>query len=73
MSRAHPACIPFDENAACATCGRFGAFQLEDESLCADCHQLRGACCAESGGNDLWAARANADGPPPPAGLPPRS
>lgn len=72
MTREGPACLPYDADAACSTCGRFGAYQLDDETLCADCHHLRGACCAESGGNDLRADRAPTRDAPVPDHSPPR-
>lgn len=45
--------LPFDENAACSTCGQFGAYVLDGEKLCAECYVKRGSCCAESGADDL--------------------
>jgi hypothetical protein len=39
---------PLDEKLRCAACGRFGAHAFDGESLCADCYQERGSCCAEA-------------------------
>ena len=49
--------VQFDENATCARCGRFGAFVFEEDKLCADCYEIRGACCPEFGGDDLTAGK----------------
>jgi hypothetical protein len=39
--------VPYSAEAACAACGKFGAFKFDGETLCADCYQGRGSCCAE--------------------------
>jgi hypothetical protein len=58
MDSEKPDCsLPFDANATCTSCGQFGAYLLEGESLCAECYEKRGSCCAEFGGDDLWRAR----------------
>lgn len=33
---------------SCDDCGREGAFAFTGATLCPECYQLRGACCAES-------------------------
>ncbi len=38
--------IRADENAVCEVCGKFGAYALGDQFLCADCYQEKGSCCA---------------------------
>jgi hypothetical protein len=43
----------YDPNAVCEDCGRTGAFRFATATLCTDCYQQRGACCAEHAGNDL--------------------
>ena len=35
-----------DENAVCETCGKFGAYRFGDASLCLDCYEESGSCCA---------------------------
>ena len=42
------------EDLRCDRCGRFGAYDVGDERLCAECYQLRGSCCPEFGGDDHW-------------------
>ncbi len=49
----------FDENAVCETCGRFGAFNLGGEWLCAECYEGRASCCPEFGADDLWEMQEN--------------
>lgn len=46
--------IRFDDNLACAGCGRFGAYVFDGEQLCAECYEKRGSCCPEFGADDLW-------------------
>jgi hypothetical protein len=46
--------IQFDDNAACAGCGRFGAYVFDAQQLCGDCYEKRGSCCPEFGADDLW-------------------
>ena len=58
--------LRLDENLVCDTCGRFGAYRLETESLCPDCYEKRGACCAEFGGDDLWQSQEDPPRSPPP-------
>ena len=41
-----------NENAACARCGRFGAFELAGINLCERCYQEAGSCCAEFASDD---------------------
>jgi hypothetical protein len=50
--------LQFDAEATCDRCGRFGAFVIHEEKLCAECYELRGSCCAEFGGDDLWRRKA---------------
>jgi hypothetical protein len=40
--------VELDESATCEVCGRFGAFEIGERKLCADCCQTSGSCCAES-------------------------
>ena len=55
MDSKTPSCsIPFDENAACTSCGKYGAYLLDGQRLCADCYEQRGSCCREFGEDDLW-------------------
>lgn len=55
--------VQFDENTVCDRCGRFGAFVFENTKLCAECYELRGACCPEFGRDDFWAEQpATPDG-----------
>lgn len=49
--------VRFDESAACATCGQFGAYEFDGSRLCADCYAARGACCAEASHEPHWACR----------------
>jgi hypothetical protein len=42
------------ERAACDCCGRFGAYDFGDQSLCVDCYEGAGSCCPEFGEYDLW-------------------
>lgn len=51
--------VRFNENAVCDRCGRFGAYEFDGERLCVDCYELRGSCCLEFGGDDLWADAKN--------------
>lgn len=37
-----------DEAAVCDVCGRYGAQEIGDRSLCADCVTLAGSACAGS-------------------------
>jgi hypothetical protein len=37
-----------DESAICETCGRAGAAEFGDHTLCVDCYQGCGSCCSES-------------------------
>jgi hypothetical protein len=37
-----------NENAACDECGNFGALEIRDGKLCADCMTLAGSSCAGS-------------------------
>jgi hypothetical protein len=39
--------VPYAIEAACAECGRFGAYAFDGDTLCAECYQARGSCCAE--------------------------
>lgn len=47
--------VHFRESIACATCGKFGAYEFDGLHLCDDCYAQRGSCCAEFSGNDLTA------------------
>ncbi len=49
--------LRFDPEARCGSCGRYGAVDLGDERLCEDCYSVRGSCCLEFGGFDLWRER----------------
>lgn len=64
--------LKLDDHAACDTCGRFGAFRFEGETICPECYATRGACCAEFGGSDLWRDRDAPPCPPPPPSPPAR-
>jgi hypothetical protein len=44
-SSGHPL-LP-DPNLPCEACGHFGAAQIADRSLCADCVAECGSCCAD--------------------------
>lgn len=46
-----------DPNATCERCGRFGAFNVAGQWLCASCYEASGSCCPEFGADDLWAER----------------
>ena len=37
----------FQSETICDECGRFGAYAFDGQTLCVDCYQQRGACCAE--------------------------
>ncbi len=37
--------IVADENAACDVCGSFGALEIDERTLCADCVALAGCGC----------------------------
>jgi hypothetical protein len=45
--------IRFDENEACESCGRFGAYAFDGEYLCPECYQQRGSCCASEFGQGV--------------------
>lgn len=51
--------LHFNKDAQCDRCGRFGAYELDGERLCAECYQLRGSCCPEFGGDDQWQVPEN--------------
>lgn len=38
--------LHLDPEATCDTCGHYGAFRLETETLCGDCYAHRGSCCS---------------------------
>jgi hypothetical protein len=46
--------LKFNPEVQCDRCGRFGAYAIDHEHLCAECHELRGSCCPEFGGDDQW-------------------
>jgi len=37
------------EELQCDQCGRFGAFDIGERKLCADCYEQCGSCCPEFG------------------------
>lgn len=39
--------LSLDPAATCEDCGATGAFRFATATLCTDCYQQRGACCAE--------------------------
>jgi len=43
----------------CERCGSDRAMRIGDHWLCEECYHVRGSCCLEFGGDDLW---AEADG-----------
>lgn len=47
--------LRLDENAACDTCGKFGAYHVDERTLCPECYTGCGSCCPEFGKDDLWA------------------
>jgi hypothetical protein len=52
MNRDRPTCenvqaVQADADARCADCGCFGAYHFDGHTICADCREQRGACCAE--------------------------
>jgi hypothetical protein len=49
------------ENATCDVCGRFGAYQFGNRSLCLDCYTGSGSCCPEFGKDDLWTTQDQPD------------
>lgn len=51
--------VPFNGNATCHRCGRFGAYEFDGDHLCAECYETRGSCCPEFGRDDLWSTQAN--------------
>lgn len=44
----------FNAEAACESCGCFGAYEFDGHRLCGDCYETRGSCCPEFGRDDLW-------------------
>ena len=52
--RAADSRLEMDPNAVCESCGRFGAFQFGERTLCQDCYTACGSCCPEFGKDDLW-------------------
>lgn len=50
----------YGENAVCERCGKFGAYQFDGATLCADCYQGAGSCCPEFGADDLWTTNEEA-------------
>jgi hypothetical protein len=36
------------ESVTCEVCGKFGAVEFGDRSLCPDCYQSCGSCCSEA-------------------------
>ena len=43
---------PVNEDAACDECGNFGALEIGDHILCAECVTLAGSACAGSPSDD---------------------
>jgi hypothetical protein len=41
--------IKIEEELQCDECGRFGAAQIGDKKLCADCYGTKCSCCPEFG------------------------
>jgi hypothetical protein len=41
--------IKTDEALTCDECGRFGAMEIGDTKLCADCYGTKCSCCPEFG------------------------
>jgi hypothetical protein len=41
--------VPRREDAVCEECGRYGAFEFDTRTLCADCYAVCGSCCPEFG------------------------
>ena len=39
--------VRFNQEAVCEVCGRFGAYLFESKTLCAECYEASGSCCAE--------------------------
>lgn len=52
-----------EPEAICDMCGKFGAFQFSDRTICLDCYESAGSCCPEFGGHDLWPEESPS--PPP--------
>ena len=52
------------ESHACARCGRTAEHYLGGMWVCEECRQIRGSCCLEFGGDDLWQEREERDGSP---------
>jgi hypothetical protein len=44
--------MKLDQSVACDGCGQFGAFRFEESTLCPECYQQSGACCAGCGQDD---------------------
>jgi hypothetical protein len=49
--------VPLNDNAACESCGRFGAIEIGERRLCPDCYESAGSCCPEFGKDDRWQDR----------------
>lgn len=48
--------LPFEDEAVCEVCGRFGAYLFEGKTLCAECYEASGSCCPESASSEDNAA-----------------
>jgi len=43
---------PVNEDTVCDKCGTFGALEIADRKLCAECVTLAGSACAGSSSDD---------------------
>jgi hypothetical protein len=43
---------PVNEHAVCEECGNFGALEIGDHNLCAECATLAGSACTGSPSDD---------------------
>jgi hypothetical protein len=43
---------PINEDGVCAECGNFGALEIGERKLCAECFTLAGSACAGSASDD---------------------
>jgi len=58
--------LRLDENLRCDSCGRYGAYRLEEENICPECYEKRGTCCPEFGAEDFWRPKEDPPRPPSP-------
>jgi hypothetical protein len=49
--------VPFNADATCAGCGRFGAYEFDGQRLCAECYEQHGSCCPEFGRDEELGAK----------------